>query len=138
MKSFLEQVKQSIESGSDLSRGLSQPYPIEVTAEMTDCFATSFEIISEVITDLNSSSIAEIAEALWVYSKYASVSAETDDNTYLKSMLFNVRDEIEAKLDIIEDKTKRDEMREICNNVFSGENFGDEEFNTILERIIVQ
>ena len=98
----------------------------------------SADELSEVITDLNSSSIAEIAEALWVYSKYASVLSEADNNSYLKSKLFNIRDEIEAKLDIIEDKTKRDEMREICSNVFTGEIFGDEAFNTILERIIVQ
>lgn len=137
-KNMLEQVRQSIESGRELSGVLSQPYPVEVTEEMTDCFATSFEIISEVTTDLNSSSVVEIAEALWVYAKYASVSVETGGTDYIKNKLSSIREEIEQKLDLMEDKSKRDELRAVCKNVFSGQAFGDEKLNSIVESTLIQ
>ncbi len=131
-KSFLDELKHSHEDSREIVESISKPYPVDVTKEMTDCFTEDFKIAPKEASNPKASLIFEIAEDLWIYSKYVTVLGK-EENNYLIDMLPMMRKEIGQKLNSLVDRKESETLRAMCNTVFSGQLFGDDEFNAVVE-----
>ena len=131
-KSFLDELKHSHEDSREIVESIWKPYPVDVTKEMTDCFTEDFKIAPKEASNPKASLIFEIAEDLWIYSKYVTVLGK-EENNYLIDMLPMMRKEIGQKLNSLVDRKESETLRAMCNTVFSGQLFGDDEFNAVVE-----
>ena len=114
-------------------------YPVDVTAQMINCFARKYVLPEKTGVEAEEPSIVDIAEELWIYSKLVELLTEPEDAGYLASETQDIQTNIAEILRLLEDKLPSkdvDWLTEICNGVFSGENFGDVRFNNVIAHFI--
>lgn len=133
-------VKKTIESENhSLLDKMLLPYPVDVTAQMLDCFSEKYDLPKKIITDVAELHIGDIAEELWIYSKSVELLTEPEDVCYLVDQTQGIQTNIEEMLRLLKDKLPVkdvDWLIEICNSVFSGEKFDDIIFNNVIEYFI--
>ncbi len=59
------------------------PYPVDVTAQMLNCFAKKICFDGKGAIEAEEPSIGDIAEELWIYSKSVELLTEPEDDGYL-------------------------------------------------------
>ena len=128
-RQMLVDVKKAIESEdySSLDK-LLHPYPVDVTAQMLDCFSEKYDLPEKKVTDVDELPIGDIAEELWIYSKSVELLTEPEDACYLAAQTQDIQPNIAEMLRLLKNKLPFkdvDWLIEICDNVFSGEKFDD-------------
>lgn len=139
-RQMLVDVKKAIESEnySSLDK-LLHPYPVDVTAQMLDCFSEKYDLPEKKVTDVDEFPIGDIAEELWIYSKSVELLTEPEDACYLADQTQDIQPNIAEMLRLLKNKLPFkdvDWLIEICDNVFSGEKFDDIMFNNVIEHFI--
>ena len=139
-RQMLVDVKKAIESEnySSLDK-LLHPYPVDVTAQMLDCFSEKYDLPEKKVTDVDEFPIGDIAEELWIYSKSVELLTEPEDACYLADQTQDIQPNIAEMLRLLKNKLPFkdvDWLIEICDNVFSGEKFDDIMFNNVIEYFI--
>ena len=139
-RQMLVDVKKAIESEnySSLDK-LLHPYPVDVTAQMLDCFSEKYDLPEKKVTDVEVFPIGDIAEELWIYSKSVELLTEPEDACYLADQTQDIQPNIAEMLRLLKNKLPFkdvDWLIEICDNVFSGEKFDDIMFNNVIEHFI--
>jgi hypothetical protein len=139
-RQMLVDVKKAIESEnySSLDK-LLHPYPMDVTAQMLDCFSEKYDLPEKKVTDVDEFPIGDIAEELWIYSKSVELLTEPEDACYLADQTQDIQPNIAEMLRLLKNKLPFkdvDWLIEICDNVFSGEKFDDIMFNNVIEHFI--
>ena len=133
-------VKKAIESENhSLLDKLVPPYPVNVTAQMLDCFSEKYDLPEKKVTDIDELPIGYIAEELWIYSKSVELLTEPEDTCYLAAQTQDIQLNITEMLCLLKNKLPFkdvDWLIEICDNVFSGEKFDDIMFNNVIEHFI--
>ena len=133
-------VKKAIESENhSLLDKLVPPYPVNVTAQMLDCFSEKYDLPEKKVTDVDELPIGYIAEELWIYSKSVELLTEPEDTCYLAAQTQDIQLNITEMLCLLKNKLPVkdvDWLIEICDNVFSGEKFDDIMFNNVIEHFI--
>lgn len=118
---------------------LVPPYPVNVTAQMLDCFSEKYDLPEKKVTDVDELPIGYIAEELWIYSKSVELLTEPEDACYLAAQTQDIQLNITEMLCLLKNKLPFkdvDWLIEICDNVFSGEKFDDIMFNNVIEHFI--
>ena len=118
---------------------LVPPYPVNVTAQMLDCFSEKYDLPEKKVTDVDELPIGYIAEELWIYSKSVELLTEPEDACYLAAQTQDIQLNITEMLCLLKNKLPVkdvDWLIEICDNVFSGEKFDDIMFNNVIEHFI--
>ena len=118
---------------------LVPPYPVNVTAQMLDCFSEKYDLPEKKVTDVDELPIGYIAEELWIYSKSVEFLTEPEDACYLAAQTQDIQLNITEMLCLLKNKLPVkdvDWLIEICDNVFSGEKFDDIMFNNVIEHFI--
>ena len=137
---MLVDVKKAIESENhSLLDKLVPPYPVNVTAQMLDCFSEKYDLPEKKVTDVDELPIGYIAEELWIYSKSVELLTEPEDACYLAAQTQDIQLNITEMLCLLKNKLPFkdvDWLIEICDNVFSGEKFDDIMFNNVIEHFI--
>lgn len=137
---MLVDVKKAIESENhSLLDKLVPPYPVNVTAQMLDCFSEKYDLPEKKVTDVDELPIGYIAEELWIYSKSVELLTEPEDACYLAAQTQDIQLNITEMLCLLKNKLPVkdvDWLIEICDNVFSGEKFDDIMFNNVIEHFI--
>ena len=137
---MLVDVKKAIESEDhSLLDKLVPPYPVNVTAQMLDCFSEKYDLPEKKVTDIDELPIGYIAEELWIYSKSVELLTEPEDACYLAAQTQDIQLNITEMLCLLKNKLPVkdvDWLIEICDNVFSGEKFDDIMFNNVIEHFI--
>lgn len=139
-RQMLVDVKKAIESEnySSLDK-LLHPYPVDVTAQILDCFSEKYDLPEKKVTDVDEFPIGDIAEELWIYSKSVELLTEPEDACYLADQTQDIQPNIAEMLRLLKNKLPFkdvDWLIEICDNVFSGEKFDDIMFNNVIEHFI--
>lgn len=139
-RQMLVDVRKAIESEnySSLDK-LLHPYPVDVTAQMLDCFSEKYDLPEKKVTDVDEFPIGDIAEELWIYSKSVELLTEPEDACYLADQTQDIQPNIAEMLRLLKNKLPFkdvDWLIEICDNVFSGEKFDDIMFNNVIEHFI--
>ena len=139
-RQMLADVKKTIESEnySLLERQLI-PSPVNVTAQMLDCFARKYVLLERSNVEAEEPSIVDIAEELWIYSKSVELLTEPEDAGYLAAEIQGIQTNIAGILRILQGKLpskKVDWLTGICNSVFSGEKFDDIMFNSVIAQFV--
>ena len=133
-------VKKAIESENhSLLDKLVPPYPVNVTAQMLDCFSEKYDLPEKKVTDIDELPIGYIAEELWIYSKSVELLTEPEDTCYLAAQTQDIQLNITEMLCLLKNKLPFkdvDWLIEICDNVFSGEKFDDIMFNNVIEHFM--
>ena len=137
---MLVDVKKAIESENhSLLDKLVPPYPVNVTAQMLDCFSEKYDLPEKKVTDVDELPIGYIAEELWIYSKSVELLTEPEDACYLAAQTQDIQLNITEMLCLLKNKLPVkdvDWLIEICDNVFSGEKSDDIMFNNVIEHFI--
>ncbi len=114
------------------------PYPINVNAEILECFEESLVLQPPKSTKPYLGVIADIAEKLWMYSKNREILTKKLDELYLYKNLEKIKSEISKMVEENKDKFNYENysyLDSLCQEVFNGKYFGDEELNKIYEII---
>lgn len=80
--------------------------------------------------------VGDIAEELWAYSKSVELLIEPEDEDYLERQRQIIRENVRKMLDSLKNKISSDDidwLTEICDEVFEGKRFVDEDFNSLIE-----
>lgn len=88
------------------------------------------------VTDAETLPIGDLAEELWVYSKFVELLTDAEDTTYLVTETQNIHANITSILCTLKDKLESKDfewLNNICNDVFSGKRFDDALFNDVIE-----
>lgn len=137
---MLVDVKKAIESENhSLLDKLMPPYPVDVTAQMLDCFIEKYDLPEKNSTDVDQLPIGDVAEELWIYSKSVELLTEPEDACYLAAEMQGIQTNIAGMLRLLKNKLPSkdvDWLIEICNGVFSGKKFDDIIFNNVIEHFI--
>ena len=137
---MLVDVKKAIESENhSLLDKLMPPYPVDVTAQMLDCFIEKYDLPEKKSTDVDQLPIGDVAEELWIYSKSVELLTEPEDACYLAAETQGIQTNIAGMLRLLKNKLPSkdvDWLIEICNGVFSGKKFDDIIFNNVIEYFI--
>lgn len=135
-RQMLADVKKTIESEDySLLEKQMVPYPVDVTAQMLNCFAKKYVLTERGAIEAEEPSIGDIAEELWIYSKSVELLTEPEDDGYLAAETQGLQTNISEMLRLLQDKLPSKDINwltEICNGVFSGKNFDDTMFNNVI------
>lgn len=139
-RQMLADVKKTIESENySLLEKQMIPYPVGVTAQMLDCFARKYVLLERSTVEAEEPSIGDIAEELWIYSKSVELLTEPEDAGYLAAETQGLQTNIAEILRLLQGKLPSkdvDWLTEICNGVFSGKNFDDIMFNSVIAHFV--
>lgn len=139
-RQMIADVKKTIESENySLREKQMVPYPVDVTAQMLDCFARKYILTERTTVEAEESSIGDIAEGLWIYSKSIELLTEPEDAGYLAAETQDLQTNISEMLYLLQDKLPSKDINwltEICNDVFSGKNFDDTMFNHVIAHFV--
>lgn len=116
---------------------MALPYPVDVTQQMLNCFTQKYELIENKSNDLARCPVGDIAEELWAYSKSIELLTDSEDEDYLENQKQIIRENVRKMLDSLKDKISYDDidwLAEICDEVFEGKRFDDEDFNNLIVR----
>lgn len=135
-------VKKAIRSNDSAAlENITYPYPVNVTSSMLDCFIGNYNLLEKSPSAPDLSSIGDIAENLWIYSKSVELLSTPEDADYLASETQRLRTNITEMLQLSRDQLSKkdfDWLVDICNQVFSGKEFDDKLFNDIIEHFTSQ
>lgn len=130
-------IKKAIESeDNSLFENMALPYPVDVTQQMLNCFTQKYELMENKSNDLARFPVGDIAEELWAYSKSVELLIEPEDEDYLERQKQIIRENVRKMLDSLKNKISSDDidwLTEICDEVFKGKRFADEDFNSLIE-----
>lgn len=139
-RQMLADVKKTIESEDySLLEKQMVPYPVDVTAQMLNCFAKKYVLTERGAIEAEEPSIGDIAEELWIYSKSVELLTEPEDAGYLAAETQGIQTNISEMLRLLQDKLPSKDVNwltEICNGVFSGKNFDDTMFNNVIAHFV--
>lgn len=139
-KRLLADVRKAIDlEDNSLFEKLTLPYPIDVTAQMLDCFHKIYDLSAKIDTDMDLLPIGDIAEELWIYSTTVDLLTEPEDAEYLGTELQNIKSNIAGMTQVLVDKISLknfNRLTDMCNNVFKGKKFDDVLFNELIESFI--
>lgn len=139
-RQMIADVKKTIESENySLREKQMVPYPVDVTAQMLDCFARKYILTERTTVEAEESSIGDIVEGLWIYSKSIELLTEPEDAGYLAAETQDLQINISEMLYLLQDKLPSKDINwltEICNDVFSGKNFDDTMFNHVIAHFV--
>lgn len=139
-RQMLADVKKTIESEDySLLEKQMVPYPVDVTAQMLNCFAKKYVLTERGAIEAEEPSIGDIAEELWIYSKSVELLTEPEDDGYLAAETQGLQANISEMLRLLQDKLPSKDVNwltEICNGVFSGKNFDDTMFNNVIAHFV--
>ena len=139
-RQMIADVKKTIESENySLREKQMVPYPVDVTAQMLDCFARKYILTERTTVEAEEPSIGDIAEGLWIYSKSIELLTEPEDAGYLAAETQDLQTNISEMLHLLQDKLPSKDINwltEICNDVFSGKNFDDTMFNHVIAHFV--
>lgn len=137
-KRFLETLKQVVENDDEsLANELAPPFPVEVTSQMVNCFANSYNVEKIAVTRYEKVDL--VGELLWAFSKSRQVLICNEDVMYRSVIEEQYKVKILKILGIIENKISRNyflEISDLCENVFEGQNFSDEELNLFYNKLM--
>ena len=111
------------------------PHPVDVTAQMLDCFTEKYNL--PVKESYDTLPIGDIIQELWVYSKSRELLTDPDDNDYRVRELQDVQNNIEQMFHSLEGKIPSEDTKQLSEaaiNVFDGGIFNDESFNKFVEQ----
>ena len=80
------------------------PYPVNVTAQMLDCFSEKYDLPEKKVTDVDELPIGYIAEELWIYSKSVELLTEPEDACYLAAQTQDIQLNITEMLCLLKNK----------------------------------
>lgn len=133
-------IKKAIESGNhSLLDELMPPFPVDVTAQMLDCFIEKYDLPEKNSIDVDQLPIGDVAEELWTYSKSVELLTEPEDAFYLAVETQGIQTNIAGMLRLLKSKLPSEDvdwLMEICNGVFSGKKFDDIIFNNVIEHFV--
>lgn len=139
-KRMLIEVKKAIESEDySLLEKLTPPYPVDVTAQMLDCFIEKYTLPAKNKPDINVLPIGDIAEELWIYSMSKELLEKPEDAVYLSTELQRIQTNISGMLHSLEGKLPSediDQISETCKKVFEGNKFDDVLLNEFIESFV--
>ena len=139
-RQMLADVKKTIESEDySLLEKQMVPYPVDVTAQMLNCFAKKYVLTERDAIEAEEPSIGDIAEELWIHSKSVELLTEPEDAGYLAAETQGLQTNISEMLRLLQDKLPSKDVNwltEICNGVFSGKNFDDTMFNNVIAHFV--
>ena len=118
---------------------LASIYPVVATNQMLNCFRDRFELSSENVLKENNSSIGEIAEELWDYSKIKEMLTDPEDVLYLTNELQSIKLNINEIINGLRDNIPAQDVDWIekqCDEVFAGKEYSDADFNNMIEHFI--
>lgn len=102
---MLVDVKKAIESENhSLLDKLMPPYPVDVTAQMLDCFIEKYDLPEKNSTDVDQLPIGDVAEELWIYSKSVELLTEPEDACYLAAETQGIQTNIAGMLRLLKNK----------------------------------
>lgn len=133
-KRMIEKLFNAIETEDNTRlEDLTPPYPVEVTAQMLDCFAEKY--IVPMNNSIDTLPIGDIAEALWAYAISMELLSAPEDADYLMDQLRNIRNRVSEGLNALKKtlpKNTFDRLSGDCNSVFDGDKFDNEAFNSFI------
>mgnify|MGYP007129173854 CR=1 FL=1 len=86
------------------------PYPVNVTAQMLDCFSEKYDLPEKKVTDVDELPIGYIAEELWIYSKSVELLTEPEDACYLAAQTQDIQLNIYGNALFIEEQASGQKM----------------------------
>jgi len=117
---------------------LASPYPIELTPSILECFDGEYILQEQQSTNTWLSRIADIGQELWIYSKNRELLTDDDDKQYVLDNLSTIKVQIDEIIGEIKSSIKNEvllSITEFCANVYTGETFGDKEYNKLMSCI---
>lgn len=139
---MLKEIKQAIEDeDSDRLESVSYPYPVDATETMLECFDHIYRILPLTQTDPQATTVGDIAEELWIYSKLNAFLLESDDKEYYKDQQMIIWDSIkkhQEQVTTVLTCEKNMELEEIIKDAFNGKHFGNHELNEFLAHFSVE
>jgi len=135
-KKFLEDLKSIVDADdAEMTENLCPPFPVEVTTRVLGCFKEPYEVLVPPATEY--SEIERIAELLWTLSK----SQEVIDNDIVCQgrTKIDIISEIRSLLTTVESRIPQRhyvEISQLCEEVFRGQKFDDNDFNMLLNMLI--
>lgn len=137
-KRFFEIIKQAVENDDEsLINELTQPFPVEVTSQMVNCFSNEYDVEQPAVTGYEN--VDHIGELLWALSKSRQVLIHNQDANYFNIIEKKYKDEILKLLRDIKSKIADKhfaEISNICKNVFEGEEFLDVKLNKFYNNLL--
>lgn len=118
---------------------LITPYQVDVTLQMLGCFKEKYDFIPRSVPDAKFLPIEDLAEELWIYSKYEELLTDKEDTAYLVAETQNIQASVTNILCTLRGKLTPedfDQINRICNEVFSGKRFDDVFFNDVIEHFV--
>ena len=129
-------IKQAIEDeDSDRLESVSYPYPVDATETMLECFDHIYRILPLPQTDPQATTVGDIAEDLWIYSKLNTFLLENDDKEYYKDQQMIIWDSIkkhQKQLLNVLTHEKSAALDSIIEGVHNGEPFDNPELNNFV------
>ena len=133
---MLKEIKQAIEDeDSDRLESVSYPYPVDATETMLECFGHIYRILPLTQTDPQATTVGDIAEELWIYSKLNTFLLENDDKEYYKDQQMIIWDSIkkhQKQLLNVLTHEKSAALDSIIKGVHKGEPFDNPELNNFV------
>ena len=105
---------------------------------MLECFDCNIVLQKQENKNLWLGRVGDIGEELWVYSKNRELLISKDDEAYLHNNLEFIKSKITDIIQEISEKASFDvicSISTLCEEVYSGKNFGNTELNVFLEMI---
>ena len=138
-KRLLQSVHDEVVLGKEVEPNeLLSPYPIDVEEKMLECFDCNIVLQKQENKNLWLGRVGDIGEELWVYSKNRELLISKDDEAYLHNNLEFIKSKITDIIQEISEKASFDvicSISTLCEEVYSGKNFGNTELNVFLEMI---
>ena len=139
-RDFFVDLRQLIDTNNeDLAEKFTPPFPIDITAQMLECFEGEYRVLSPIVTGYEG--IDKVGELLWAYSKTLELLTDECDTEYRDSSSDNLKSEILNLLASFKQKISQydyDELCLICEDVLSGQVFDDASFKEFYEKIILE
>lgn len=133
---MLKEIKQAIEDeDSERLESVSYPYPVDATETMLECFDHIYRILPLPQTDPQATTVGDIAEELWIYSKLNTFLLENDDKEYCKDQQMIIWDSIkkhQKQLLNVLTHEKSAALDSIIKGVHKGETFDNPELNNFV------
>lgn len=135
-KRFFETMQEILISGDEnIEVSYMMPYPINITPEIMKCFDKNIELQTQSENPYLRN-IGDIGEELWVYSKIRELLSSNEDKTYCSFELKKVMDKICIMQKEVRDHLDidvADQIIELCNAVYAGDRFDNEQFNEFIQ-----
>ena len=135
-RTFFADIRRVIETDDEaLAEELTFPFPIDVTAQLLECFECEYEVFTPIATGYEG--IDRVGELLWAYSMTRELLTDECDE-YRDYSRDNLKSEILSVLASFKQKISPNDyekLRSLCEKVLNGQVFDDASFNEFCEKL---